>query len=244
MGTTVASQTLPVVVPSSCERRTAHPSPGRTAGDGSESAEGGRHDCSWHSLDLNGSARRSPDSNALVSRPSTAAPPPTVRDTPRARPRSPRVTEVRRDPLDVEERHAGPVQQLDERHERHLRRVPPVVEHRLPGEEAADASPRTGHRPAHRSSVHDLDAVRPAELVEPAVGGDERRRDPAPAAGGSGARRHHIGERGVDPDLVAARARRNERLTGSPSRGSMPRGSGDHQPSRRRSYGMGNRPAR
>ena len=78
-----------------------------------------------------------------------------------------------------------------------------AVEHRLAGEEPVD-----GHavEAADQLAVVGprLDAVGPAQLVQPRVGVDERRRDPAAAAGRVGAgRRSRSRKRGVDADLVA-----------------------------------------
>ena len=75
--------------------------------------------------------------------------------------------------------------------------------------------------------VPGLDRVRPAELVQPRVGGDELLVDPA--VGRRGRRsRDHLGERRVDADLEAAppagASARRERATGITAR----RG-GDHQ---------------
>ena len=94
--------------------------------------------------------------------------------------------------------------QSTRRDERDLRGVGGRVEHRLAGEEPADA---------HAVEAADelavgvaLDRVGPAHVVEAEVGLDELRRDPAAGAAGIGAAHHDVGEARVPADLEARRA--------------------------------------
>jgi len=113
--------------------------------------------------------------------------------------------QVRRVPLDVEQRHAALAHHPDERHERHLRRVALRVEHRLAGEQPRDADAvQAAGEPS--APIEDLDAVRPSEAVQHRVRVDERRRDPAALARRIGARANHLLEAGVDANVVALRA--------------------------------------
>ena len=105
-------------------------------------------------------------------------------------------------PLRVEQAVATVVEQAHQAHQRDLRGVGLVVEHRLAGEQAAD-----GHavQPAHEPTVAPgLDRVHPAELVEPEVRLADLAVDPARRPARVGAGVDHLGERGVDPDLEPA----------------------------------------
>ena len=85
---------------------------------------------------------------------------------------------MRRRPLHVEQPlAAGLLEQPDEPEQRRLRRPGAAVELRLGREEAADPD---AVEPAREPLVVPrLDRVRPAELVQPRVGGDEVLVDPA-----------------------------------------------------------------
>ena len=132
-------------------------------------------------------------------------------------------------PLHVEQRHAALAHEIDEGHQRDLRRVALVVEHRLAGEHAADPDAVESSRQL-AVAVEDLDAVRPSEVVQPLVGGDEVVRDPAVLPRRIGAGADHPGE-AVSTRTSNRRALcRIDRVTRRPSSGTMPRGSGDHQP--------------
>ena len=108
-----------------------------------------------------------------------------------------------RGPLDVDEpsRVAVGVEALDEPDERHLRRVAHRVEHRLPGEQAPD---RHAVQTADEAPVLPrLDAVRPAQLVQPAVRAGHLRGDPPTLARGVRTPADDLVERGVDAHLEA-----------------------------------------
>src|SRR5439155_17003373 len=78
------------------------------------------------------------------------------------------------------------------------------VEHGLAGEEAADGEPVQASGQLAVVERPRLDAVRPAQLVEPDVGPADGLADPAATPPPVSARRDHVAERGVDPDLEAA----------------------------------------
>ena len=145
-----------------------------------------------------------------------AAPPRAAAGTRRARCRAPRAPRRwRRRPLHVEQPLAARrAQPLDQRRERHLGGVGAHVELRLGREQAADldAVEPAGERAV---AVPDLDRVRPAERVQPLVGGADRRRDPAAGPARVRAAGDHRAERRVGRDREAAgrapqRARRAE----------------------------------
>ena len=111
--------------------------------------------------------------------------------------------QVRRRPLHVEQPlSAGLLEQRDEPEQRRLRRPGAPVELRLGREEAAD--PDAVEAAREPLVVPRLDRVRPAELVQPRVGGDEVLVDPAVRPARIGAAADDLAERGVDADLVAA----------------------------------------
>ena len=68
--------------------------------------------------------------------------------------------------------------EIDEGHQRDLRCVALVVEHRLAGEHAADPNAVESSR-QFAAAVEDFDAVGPAEIVQLFVGGDEVLGNPA-----------------------------------------------------------------
>ena len=158
-------------------------------------------------------------------------------------------------PLDVEQPVAAPSARSSSTSPTRadLRRVALAVEHRLPREQAADGDAvQAAGQPvlAVRPDRPGLDAVHPAEVVQPAV---RRRRRPCgssrPGGFGSAQPAHHLVVRRVDPDLeppagraqrpadpqaVAAAARRAGPATTSRSgRGARP-ASGTARPGRRR----------
>jgi len=115
---------------------------------------------------------------------------------------------VRREPLHVEQpRDAIGAEDPYELHERHLRRVPPVlgvVEHRLAGEEAAEAHPV---QPTNQPSVgvpglHGMYDTGPVQL---SVHSRDVVVDPAAVARRVAARRDDATEVLVDCDRVAVR---------------------------------------
>src|SRR5437762_4212200 len=108
-------------------------------------------------------------------------------------------------PLDVEQGEARFTHRLDEKHQRDLRRVALCVKHRFTREQAVDAHAvqTAGQLPG---PIEHLYAVRPAQLVEPLVRGDELRCDPSALALGVGAGANDVGEAGVDADVIALRA--------------------------------------
>src|SRR5262245_15347408 len=108
-------------------------------------------------------------------------------------------------PLDVEEPHPLLAHEVDEFDERDLRRVPLNVEHRFAAEEAVDAHAVESARESS-VAVERLDAVRPAEIVQSGIRGDEIRVDPAVGAGGIGTGANDVVETRVDAYLVARRA--------------------------------------
>ena len=119
-------------------------------------------------------------------------------------------------PLDVQEPPGVPVggEDVHQAEQRDLRGVGSAGEHRLPREQ-----PAHGHavQAAEQLAVAPgLHRVRPAEPVEPAVGGGDRGGDPAAGAGRVGAAGDHGVEGGVDAHLEpGARA---------------PQRPGDHEP--------------
>ena len=78
-----------------------------------------------------------------------------------------------------------------------------AVELRLGREQAAD--PDAVEPSGEPVLVPGLDGMGPAELVQPGVGGNERRVNPAVRALWVGAGTDDVAEGGVDPDLVPTR---------------------------------------
>ena len=114
---------------------------------------------------------------------------------------------MRRRHLHVDQLHAHRARVLGQRDERHLGGVGPPVKHRLRREEPAD---RDAVEPACERAVDpDLDAVRPAQPVQPCVGLADGRRDPrlvvVAAVGAAG---HDVVERRVDGHAEPAAAQR------------------------------------
>ena len=141
---------------------------------------------------------------------------------------------------DVEQHRAVDPQQLDRCPARDLRRVAHAVEHRLPREQAAD--PHAVEPADQRAVAPGLDAVRPTELVQPAVRGDERLVDPAVRARRVRAAAYHRLERWFDAHLEARdRAAQRAAAVEAVERDHTAR-SGDHQASTP-STRIGNRPA-
>jgi hypothetical protein len=109
--------------------------------------------------------------------------------------------QVGRCPLHVDQRVGVGIEQADEGHQRHLRGVGDVVEHRLAGEQAAD---RHAVQAAHQLAVRPrLDRVGPAEAVQRAVGLTDVAGDPAVRSARVGAGVDDGPERRIDPDLEA-----------------------------------------
>jgi hypothetical protein len=118
---------------------------------------------------------------------------------------------VGRQPLDVQQGVGVAADGLDQRDERHLRRVALVVEQPLAGEQPADrhAVETAGQRPV---GVPRLDAVRPSLPVQPHVRLPDVGVDPAAGARRIGAGVDHRLERLVDGHPVAG-ARSPQRPT-------------------------------
>src|SRR5205085_1718864 len=104
-------------------------------------------------------------------------------------------------------------QQVDQPHQRDLRRVSLTLEHRLAGEESAD---RDAIQAADQAAfVPGLDAVCPAKLEQAKVSHLDRIIDPLPWAIGAGI--HHLCESGVDrgritPNRLPERASEPKRI--------------------------------
>ena len=109
---------------------------------------------------------------------------------------------MRRHPLDVEQAGLAGPHGLNQGDQGDLGCVPLMVEHRLTGEEPADGhSVQTGHQTVVRGPR--LDAVRPAQLVQPLVGAAHLAVDPRSGPPRVGAGGNHLLEGGAEADIIA-----------------------------------------
>jgi hypothetical protein len=113
--------------------------------------------------------------------------------------------EVRRGPLHVEQRGTAVAHQVDESDDGDLRRVALAMELRFSGEQPTDRDSVESAR--ENVPAPHLDAVRPSQTMQRAVGRDELFVDPTVRTPRVRTTAHHRFERGVDPYVeVSTRA--------------------------------------